>query len=38
LGDTLIGTAVFDDVDSKLNRKIYSPAGNYIGNIILMTE
>jgi hypothetical protein len=38
LGDTLIGTAVFDDVDSKLNRKIYSPAGNYMGNIILMTE
>ncbi len=37
-GDTLIGTAVFDDVDSQLNRKIYSPAGDYMGNIILVTE
>ncbi len=37
-GDTLIGTAVFDDVDSQLNRKIYSPAGDYMGNIILVTK
>ena len=36
--ETLIGTAIFDSTDDSLNRKIYSPPGDYVGNIILVTE
>ena len=36
--ETLIGTAIFDSTDDSLNRKIYSPSGDYVGNIILVTE
>ncbi|MBN2219337.1 MAG: tandem-95 repeat protein [Kosmotogaceae bacterium] len=36
--ETLVGTAEFDSSDDSLNRRIYSPTGDYVGNIILVTE
>ena len=36
--ETLIGTAEFEDSSDELNRKIYSPSGTYVGNIILVTN
>jgi len=36
--ETLIGTAEIRDSSDELNRKIYSPSGTYVGNIILLTN
>jgi len=36
--ETLIGTAEFVGPSDELNRKIYSPSGTYVGNIILVTN
>ncbi|MDD2333592.1 MAG: tandem-95 repeat protein, partial [Mesotoga sp.] len=36
--ETLIGTAEIGESSDDLNRKIYSPSGTYVGNIILLTN